>query len=68
MCTATPLARQTRGYLGWVLWVDCVTWRDVTLYHVSSKFSYYRVLPDTTVYYRIDDLQESPEFCDLELS
>eukprot|EP00954_Amorphochlora_amoebiformis_P013230 1038534-Amorphochlora_amoeboformis.AAC.1 len=50
----------TRGYLGWVLWVDLVTWRDGTLCHASLKPRYYRlnpvyrVLPDETI-------QESPE-------
>eukprot|EP00954_Amorphochlora_amoebiformis_P000415 32779-Amorphochlora_amoeboformis.AAC.1 len=44
----------------WKLWVGCVTWRDVTLGHASSKPFYYRVPPDTTIE-KCDDLQESLE-------
>eukprot|EP00954_Amorphochlora_amoebiformis_P014792 1157297-Amorphochlora_amoeboformis.AAC.1 len=38
----------TKAPLGWLLWIDCMTLRDFTLCHVSSKLRYYRVLPDTT--------------------
>eukprot|EP00954_Amorphochlora_amoebiformis_P030711 1395086-Amorphochlora_amoeboformis.AAC.1 len=59
----------TRGYLGSVMWVDCVTLRDVTShYHryyrvlsgTISTTGYYRILPDVAISKNLRNLQRSP--------